>query len=402
MPSEGRTGCQGSFGNVARTLLLTTVLGGTVACGARPGTPTQVPTFTASNQVITPTEEFDEAELLALARAAIRHQDWAEANNRCEVLLSATSEPSVAEECRYILVQAAMALRDESKAIRLITAVLNLHPSSRFRRSLLVDLISLEVLNSAWEALDGPSDDLLATQDVATLDTTLAFAAKALAALNRDNTAAAQKFLRSATDLVEDYHLGEGGRSPFAVSVYWFAKGELHRRQSENVALTPAGEDFGGKLEARCEALLAAQRAFAQAMHGVEPRIATMAGYRVGELYFRLHKDVMAIPEPTTIQTGKDRQIFYAAMHLRYRILLEKALRMMDGTVDLASKVDDPSDLTTKALETKLAIEAVLQQEGENLKKFPFTEAEMQKALEMSIARAARAQAPKGRPVPSK
>jgi hypothetical protein len=121
-------------------------------------------------------------------------------------------------------------------------------------------------------------------------------------------------------------------------------------------------------------------------MHGIDPHWAAMAGYRVGEMYRQLHRDVMAIPDPPTLRTEKDRQIFFAAMHLRYRILLEKGLKMMAGTLDLADKTKDDSAWIRRAEQAKRDLEAAIEDEKAQIARFPFSEAEMKRALELLVA----------------
>ena len=44
-------------------------------------------------------------------------------------------------------------------------------------------------------------------------------------------------------------------------------------------------------------------------------------GYRVGQLYQQLHRDVMQVPPPAKADTLKKKQLFEGAMRLRYRVL---------------------------------------------------------------------------------
>jgi hypothetical protein len=68
-------------------------------------------------------------------------------------------------------------------------------------------------------------------------------------------------------------------------------------------------------------------------------------------------------------------------MRLRYRVLLEKGLKMMQGTVDLGDRTGESTAWVARAKEAKLEIEASLATEREALSKLPFTEDELRKAL---------------------
>ena len=107
-----------------------------------------------------------------------------------------------------------------------------------------------------------------------------------------------------------------------------------------------------------------------------------MAGYRVGQLYQTLHRDVMAIPPTAKSDTLKKKQLFEGAMRLRYRVLLEKGLKMMEGTVRIGQRTGEDSAWVHRADEAKRDIERALEDEKAALSKLPFTEAELTEALE--------------------
>src|SRR5262249_33720273 len=101
-----------------------------------------------------------------------------------------------------------------------------------------------------------------------------------------------------------------------------------------------------------------------------------------GQLYQQLHRDVMQIPPPAGADTLKKKQLFEGAMRLRYRVLLEKGLKMMDGTVRLGERTGESSLWVARAREAKRDLELSLEDEKRELAKLPFTEAELQQALD--------------------
>jgi hypothetical protein len=107
-----------------------------------------------------------------------------------------------------------------------------------------------------------------------------------------------------------------------------------------------------------------------------------MAGYRVGELYQHLHRDVMRAPVPTAGVAAKKRQLWEGAMRLRYRILLEKGLKMMDGTVALSERTGEQSPWIARARAAKHELEETLAAERDALSKLPYSEEELRAALD--------------------
>jgi hypothetical protein len=171
----------------------------------------------------------------------------------------------------------------------------------------------------------------------------------------------------------------------------------VRRAKSEKIQLQPVTDDFLVKMEMRCQGLLAAQSAYADAIRSVDPVWAKMSGVRVGEMYRTLHKELMAIP-PDRAKNESDRNLFYAIMHVRYRVLVEKGMEMMTRTLDFAKKSEDESVWVTRAREAKEQMQASLDEEKVQLAKLPYTEADVERALEMMRERAlAKAQ---GKPVP--
>ena len=145
------------------------------------------------------------------------------------------------------------------------------------------------------------------------------------------------------------------------------------------------------KLEMRCQGLLDAQTAYADAIRSVDPLWAAMSGYRVGEMYRTLHRHLMLIPPTEKAKTEHDKQLFYGIMHVRYRALLEKGIEMMKRTLGLGERVSNDTHGEVKvasawmkrAEAAKAEMENALEVEKATLKKMPFTEEELEKALQI-------------------
>jgi hypothetical protein len=162
-----------------------------------------------------------------------------------------------------------------------------------------------------------------------------------------------------------------------------YALGELRRIKSEKISLDPPGPDFVQKLEMRCQGLLDAQAAYADAIRSVDLHWAAMSGFRVGEMYRTLHRHLMMIPPTEKAKTESDKQLFYGIMHVRYRALLEKGIEMMKRTLGLGERTGVASAWMKRAEAAKAEMEKALDDEKEAIKRMPFTEEELEKALQI-------------------
>jgi hypothetical protein len=124
-------------------------------------------------------------------------------------------------------------------------------------------------------------------------------------------------------------------------------------------------------------------------VRSVDPHWAAMSGFRVGEMYRALHRDLMQIPPPASSRTDRQKGIFFAFMHIRFRILLEKGLREMEQTVALGERTSDSSSWVTRARGALVEMQTALADEKAQIEKMPFTEAEVKTALDILQKRAA-------------
>jgi hypothetical protein len=114
-----------------------------------------------------------------------------------------------------------------------------------------------------------------------------------------------------------------------------------------------------------------------------------MSGYRVGQLYRQLHDDLLAISPPKTADTAEKKQLFGGAMRLRYRVLLEKGLTMMEHTILLSERTGEASAWIDRAKEAKRGLEQALEREKEQLRALPYAEKDIERALRDLGARSA-------------
>ena len=232
-----------------------------------------------------------------------------------------------------------------------------------------------------WSELVAVADRILAEPALTVLQTVEARGARALGLAEQGMIDEASREVMKARDLIEDHQLGQAGKLPIELAPVSFALGEVRKSKSEQIKLVPVPPNFADVLEQRCQGLLDAQNAYTDAMRALDAHWSAMAGYRIGELYEQLHRDVMEIPPPAAARSLRKKQLFEGAMRLRYRVLLEKGLRMMDGVVHMAERTGEGSAWIGRARDAQKQIELALAEEKAALATLPFTEAELQEGL---------------------
>jgi tetratricopeptide (TPR) repeat protein len=219
-------------------------------------------------------------------------------------------------------------------------------------------------------------------KDLLSFDQLAVLSARALSRLVAGDDAQAETAISKARDIIERENLDAAGRVPAELAPVYFALGELRRMRAERIHFLPVPENFGAVLEQRCQLLLDAQSAYSDAMRAYDSHWSAMAGYRVGELYQKLHQEMMQVPPPKSADTERRRQLFEGAMRLRYSILLEKAKAMLDHTVTMAERTGESSPWVLKSRQARDAIVQGMEEERQALARLPYTKAQLQAALD--------------------
>jgi tetratricopeptide (TPR) repeat protein len=240
----------------------------------------------------------------------------------------------------------------------------------------------IEAYLERWADLEATASKILARQDLTVLERIEALGGKGLGLVEQGRVEDASAVIFKARDAIEDHKLGQAGAPPVELAQVAFTLGEIRRIKSEKILFVPFPANFGVVLEQRCTELLDAQSAYEDAMRSLDAHWSAMAGFRVGQLYQQLHRDVMQIPLPGGSSTLRQKQLWEGAMRLRYRILLEKGLKMMEGTVALGDKTGEGASWVARAREARKDLAAALVLEKEALASLPFTEAEIKQALD--------------------
>jgi len=219
-------------------------------------------------------------------------------------------------------------------------------------------------------------------KDLLSFDQLAVLAARALSRLAAGEDAQAETAISKARDIIERESLDAAGRVPAELAPVYFALGELRRMRAERIHFLPVPENFGAVLEQRCQLLLDAQSAYSDAMRAYDSHWSAMAGYRVGELYQKLHQEMMQVPPPKAADTERRRQLFEGAMRLRYSILLDKAKAMLDHTVAMAERTGEQSAWVLKSRQARDTLARATEEERQALARLPYTKEQLQAALD--------------------
>ena len=347
----------------------------------------------ASNQILGTRAQGTAKELLANGERALLAQRWQEAVDAFEAVLAGDAAAANDPQVIYDLALAYEGLGEREKARARYREVVRRFPADPNARNALVREVSLDAHLEDWPALGQAGEMILARKEIDAAERMLGLGARGLSKIQAGDETAATRAIQQGLELMDETRYGATGQLPVAAAMIKYANGELRKFRSEKISLNPPGSDFVLKLEMRCMFLLEAQSSYADAIRSVDPQWAAMSGYRVGEMYRTLHHDLMLIPPTEKAKTESDKQLFYGIMHVRYRVLLEKGMEMMKRTLALGEKTGVGAAWMKRAETLKVEMDQALDEEKALLAKFPFTEEELQKALEIMKRKAADDQA---------
>lgn len=340
------------------------------------------PVIEVPTVVVTPMEddqikaEFERAKSLLLAG---EHRAAAELFDK---LSKARPDSEVEPPCLYNSAIAYESFGACDESLARLRELLRRFPGNVLERTALMRMSRTLAHMERWSELVAASDQLVKRTDLALLETVEVHGMRGLGLVEQDLVDDALKEVSLARDIIERERFGEAGKPPIELAVVWFALGEVRRKKSEQFTFVPVPPNFPEILEKRCQGLLDAQRAYLDTMRGLDARWTAMAGYRLGQLYQDLYRDVMRIPPPVKADNLRKKQLFEGAMRLRYRVLLEKGLDMMNGTVRMSDRTGESSAWVSRAKEAQRSLELALQDEKAALAKMPFTEEELRAQLE--------------------
>jgi tetratricopeptide (TPR) repeat protein len=365
------------------SLLLCTVgCGSTTAATTGPATPSgERPPIVLPEQTITKTDPADAERLFAQASAMLLRGEAARAAEEFDRIAAIAPDGPTAVPSLYNAAIAYADLGDGARSVQRFRASAEKDPKAPTSSNAWLRILRIHAQLEQWGELEKAARATRARAGLSVLERIEVTGALGLALVSLGRVDEAFDVVVQARNEIEDRKLGQAGVPPIELAQVAFALGEVRRAKSERIVFDPLPDDFGATLEARCTGLLDAQAAYTDAMRSKDPHWSAMAGYRVGELYQHLHRDVMRAPVPTAGVAAKKKQLWEGAMRLRYRILLEKGLKMMDGTVALGERTGEQSPWIARARAAKHELEETLAAEREALSKLPYSEEELRAAL---------------------
>ena len=358
------------------------VSAGCGGAGTEPRTPAAGEVVQATPFVVTPGDAANVAELFQRALRLLADGKALEAAELFDLVATADPSGTYAVPARFNAGLAWERAGNEATATARFEEAIEQAPGEEIAKLAGLRASRLLVRAERWARLSELADFLLARPDLSDVERLEALGAKGLALAEKGEIDAAKRRVREARDLIERLGLGEGGQLPTAVAQVQFALGEIRKARSERIVFVPLPADFADALERRCQGLLDAQSAYTDAMRSLDPHWAAMSGYRVGQLYQRLHQDILAISPPPQADTPERKALFEAALRLRYRVLLEKGLKMMEHTVMLGERTNQAAAWIARAREARDELLRTLAEEKEALRRLPYSEEDLRKALE--------------------
>jgi len=346
------------------------------------------PVLSLARTVVTPDRTADIPELFAQATAEGKAQHYSVAAPAFERAFELDPNGPLADKSLFESAEMYDLAGQNAEALSRYEQVARRFPNSDLDRVARVRALRLLTYLEQYQRA-GELAELTATKykDLLSFDQIAVLAARALSRLAQGDDVQAESFISKARDIIERESLDAAGRVPAELAPVYFALGELRRIRAERIHFTPVPDNFAAVLEQRCQLLLDAQSAYSDAMRAYDAHWSAMAGFRVGELYQKLHEELMQVPAPKAAADDRKRQLFEGAMRLRYSILLDKAKAMMEHTVAMGDRTGERSPWLLKARQARDAIVQATQVEHDALARLPYTREQLQAALDAFAAR---------------
>ncbi|HVW25920.1 MAG TPA: tetratricopeptide repeat protein [Polyangiaceae bacterium] len=337
---------------------------------------------TVSRTIVTPTDAASVEEIFARARVDYAEKRFAEAARGFDRIVELDADGPHAKDAFIYSASAHDQSGDLDGAASRYLETARRYPNEPVSRDALVAAVRVLTHLERW-ADAGKAADVLLTRltELSPIERIVAYGGKALSLVFSDAPDGALYYIEKGRDIIDTERLDAAGAVPRDLAELYFALGELRRIRGERIHLAPPPPDFAAVLEQRCQLLLDAQSAYSDAMRAYDAHWSAMSGYRVGQLYQSLHEELMRIPPPTGASPAK-ADLFEGAMRLRYSVLLQKGLTMMEHTLSLAERTGEHSEWVQRAADAKEALTQSIQAEQAALDRLPYSRADLEKALE--------------------
>jgi tetratricopeptide (TPR) repeat protein len=366
------------------------LVGSALGCASRPAPGAAQPSgpaspehVTVSRTIVTPTDVSSIPELHERAKARLAAGDAAGAAAELDRVYSLDPQGELAPAALHEAGLAHEQAGDREAALSRFEELARRFPDHALGRDALLRSIRLLAFLERWQRASDAADRLLARYpDLRPIERIVAFGAKALLLVSLGDADKATHHVEKARSIVEEHRLDAAGKIPRDLAQLYYALGEARRIRGERIRFDPLPPNFAQTLEERCQLLLDAQSAYSDSMRAYDAHWSAMAGFRVGELYQKLHEDLMRVPKPRTADNEARRQLFEGAMRLRYSVLLDKGLSMMDHTLSMSARTGEKSQWVERARQAKTQLEQARDAENAAIDRLPYTRAELRQALD--------------------
>jgi tetratricopeptide (TPR) repeat protein len=339
--------------------------------------------------IITPTTALDVSELFVVGQTFLRQGQPEQAAEAFDSILEHDPAGPLAERALFQGALARESDRDLEGAAQRFEELARRFPRLHLAEEALVRSMRLRLHEGRWDLAGDAAQVFLEryAAAAAAVDRILAFGARGLGLLAAGRQEDAEYAIEKGLHIIDELELDRAGRIPRDLAVAYFALGEARRRRAEATRVSPVISEFAATLERRCELLLSAQSAYSDTMRAHDAHWSAIAGYRVGELYQRLHDELTAIPAPEAT-SERQRLLFEGAMRLRYSVLLNKASSMMEHTLSMAERTGEESEWVRRAATSRVELQRAAAAEQSALDRLPFTREDLQRALDDLSSRA--------------
>ena len=364
-------------------LMVTTFAGG---CAGQKGqavpgsAPQQV---TLERSLITPQGGGSLSELFEEAQRLYEAGEYGKAAALLDRLYRVEPRGKLAAETLHLAGEAWEKAGDRRASLGRFEAVAREFPEHELGRDGWLRSIRLLAFLEKWKLAGKLSEGFLKRyDDLRAIEHVVALSGVALGKLAAGDIEQASFNVEKGRNIIEAHRLDAAGAIPRDLAQLYYALGEVRRLRAERILFRPMPKNFAAVLEQRCQLLLDAQSAYSDTMRAYDAHWSAMAGYRVGELYKRLHVDLMDVPLPKGATDESKRQLFEGALRLRYSVLLDKALSMMDHTLAMARRTGERSRWVLKTEEAQAEIKKAQAAENAAIDRLPYSRAELRKALD--------------------
>lgn len=188
------------------------------------------------------------------------------------------------------------------------------------------------------------ADRLLARQALSVSDRIDALVLKGESLKALGQSFEAEKSLRAALRIFREHERDEY-LDPAPAARAEFRMAEMLAERFTRAPLRLPEERMRQDLEAKAQLLLSAQSGFLRCMRFGDPDWATAAGYRIARLYLDLHAAMDQAPVPQDLSPA-EVQVYRDMLRKRLAVLLRKALKVFEMTLQLAERTRSDNDWT--------------------------------------------------------